>query len=202
MHRWAPKGQPTAQDPRGGDGYSSLLEAWRLLQHRLAAATPPDHVLAELTGQVTELSARLEQWHSAEDDRWHGTRGDLPGRGHLLLPPFIVDEERPGFMRGHVTFGRMYLGANGVVHGGAAPLMFDDALGRVANSEGAVMARTAYLKLDYRRPLLIDTELTFDAGLDRTEGRKRWTTGRLWDQDGALLCEADALFVELRAGQR
>ena len=62
------------------------------------------------------------------------------------------------------------------------------------------MARTAYLKVNYRAIVPLDIELQVDATVDRVEGRKRWASARLYN-DGTLVADAEGLFVELRPGQ-
>ena len=65
----------------------------------------------------------------------------------------------------------------------------------------AGVARTAFLKVNYRRITPIDVELRYEASRDRVEGRKRWGTARLFDPAGELVADAEALFVELLPGQ-
>ena len=190
-------------------GYADLHTAHRLLNDRLAgAAALPADVEKEVVSRLDELNALLAG-HAAhrEHDRVDGMHPELPGRGHPLLPPFVVDEDPPGAdattgtLRGRVTFSRFHLGGGAAVHGGVQPLLFDDVLGRVANQSKPFVARTAYLKVDYRRVTLLDVELFWVAQLERIEGRKRFTTGRLTDADDTVLVEAQALFVELLPGQ-
>jgi hypothetical protein len=69
------------------------------------------------------------------------------------------------------------------------------------NHSQAGVARTASLTVNYRRITPLDVELRFEASRDRVEGRKRWGSARLYDPSGALLSDADALFLELLPGQ-
>ena len=96
--------------------------------------------------------------------------------------------------RGHVSFGRFYLGGNGAVHGGAIPLVFDELMGRLANTGGRPPSRTAYLHVNYRNITPIETRLVIEAHFDSEEGRKRILTGTI--RDGDTLCaDAEGLFV-------
>ncbi|WP_375500534.1 PaaI family thioesterase [uncultured Jatrophihabitans sp.] len=197
---------PLSDTRRGGTEYDALHAAHRLLNDRLAGAAMPADVERDVAARLDELNELLRS-HQAprEHDRVDGMRPDLPGRGHPLLPPFVIDgetigEHGTGTLRGRVTFGRFYLGGGAAVHGGVHPLLFDDVLGRVANQGKPFVARTASLKVDYHRVTLLDVELFWDVTLERTDGRKRFTTGRLTDADGNLLVEAQALFVELLPG--
>jgi len=137
----------------------------------------------------------------SEPDRIDGWRPDLPGRGHPLLPPYLIDEETPDALAGRVTFTRFYLGGNGAAHGGSHPLLFDDVLGRVMNHNQPGVSRTASLTVNYRRITPLDVELRWEASRDRVEGRKRWGTARLFGPDGSLVSDAEGFFLQLLPGQ-
>jgi hypothetical protein len=190
-----------APAPRGGSEYAGLHLAHRRLSDAVAGAALPPEAATQITDRLDELTALLSAYRVPEPDRHDGWRPDLPGRGMPLLPPYYVDEERDSWLRGRVRFTRFYLGGNGAAHGGAHPLLFDDVLGRVMNHNQPGVARTAYLKVNYRRVTPIDVELTFEVSRDRVEGRKRWGSGRLFDDTGAVLSDAEALFVQLQPGQ-
>ena len=187
----------------GGPDFGPLLSAIRLVQDRLAAATPPPEVVAELTEQLNALSAQLAPYDVPERLRWDGQRPDLPGRGSPLLPPYLIDDKTPTSVRGRVTFSRFYLGGNGAAHGGAQPLLFDDLFGWVANQtlQPRGVARTARLTINYRKILLVGVEHTFDLRLDSVDGRKRYVSGHLTDPFGDVVADGDGLFLELRPGQ-
>jgi hypothetical protein len=99
-----------------------------------------------------------------------------------------------------VTFRPYHVGGNIAAHGGTLPLLFDEILGRLANAGGRSMARTAYITVNYRQVTPIGVELSLDATLDAIEGRKRWCSGRLFN-DHTLIAEAEGLFVQLLPGQ-
>jgi acyl-coenzyme A thioesterase PaaI-like protein len=186
---------------RGGPEFAELNRAQRVLQDRLAGAALPADVSREVTTRLDELNELLAQHQVNEHGRRDGMRIDLPGRAHPLLPPYLVDEEEPGRLRGRVTFTRFYLGGNHTAHGGAHSLLFDDVLGRVVNTGLPSVGRTAFLKVDYRRVVPLGVELHFEATRDSVDGRKRWGSGRILDADGTVLSEAHGLFVELLPGQ-
>jgi acyl-coenzyme A thioesterase PaaI-like protein len=189
------------QPLRGGAELGPLQAAERLLLDRLSGAALPPQLARDLTHRLDELSELLKTYQVPERERHDGWRPDLPGRGYVMMPPFIIDEIEPGWTSGRVTFTRFHLGGNAAVHGGVQPLLFDDILGRVSNQGQALTARTAYLKVDYRKVTPLDVELRFDARLERIEGRKRFASGRLLEADGTVLCDAAALYVELLPGQ-
>ena len=98
-------------------------------------------------------------------------------------------------------FRRFHLGRNGAVHGGCIAQLFDSLLGYTAfKLTRSLYQRTAFLHVDYRAIVPIETELQVDAGVDRVDGRKMFLTGRLLNGE-AVLAEANALFVKLNPGQ-
>jgi acyl-coenzyme A thioesterase PaaI-like protein len=100
-----------------------------------------------------------------------------------------------------VTFRRFHLGGHGAAHGGTVPLLFDEVLGRLANSGDRPIARTAYLTVNYRYITRVGIEHQLEAEVQRIAGRKRWVTGRLKDPAGTTVADAEGLFVQLRPGQ-
>lgn len=189
-------------NPRGGTEYAELHRAQRLVQDRLTGAGLPSELSKDVTARLHELIDLLDDHQAPEAERLDSWRTDLPGRGHPLIPPYVIDGETESRLFGRVTFTRFHLGGNRAVHGGSQPLLFDDVLGRVANHHQDGVARTAYLTVNYRKVTPVDAELQFDATLDRIDGRKRFTSGRLTDAAGTLLAEAEGLFVRLREGQQ
>jgi acyl-coenzyme A thioesterase PaaI-like protein len=184
----------------GGRAYADFLGAYRDMQDAVAAANPPEEIWRRAEEACRELTDDLRPWAAPERQQPSGTRLDLPGRGDPLLLPFTADESTDAFIRGRVVFRRFYLGGNGAAHGGSLPLLFDEILGRLSNSGDRPIARTAYLKVNYRRITPVGEELEVEARFERQEGRKRWVSGRLMQGD-ALLADAEGLFVELLPGQ-
>jgi hypothetical protein len=190
-----------APAPRGGVEYAALHNAQRLLQDRLSGAALAPDIAKEITEQLLDVAELLGAHQVSEADRHDGWRPDLAGRGHPLLPPYFIDDEADAKLSGRVTFTRFYLGGNGAAHGGAHPLLFDDVLGRVMNHHQPSVARTAFLKVNYRQVTPLDVELRFEATRDRVDGRKRWGSARLFDPSGAVLSDAEGLFLQLLPGQ-
>lgn len=206
MHPWPENdgvdATPPPADVRGGSAFGDLIAAERLLLDQLSGSSLPADVAVELTARLRDVIDVVSAYQVPEWKRVDGWRPDLPGRGNALFPPYFVDDEDAGKLSGRVTFTRFFLGGNGAAHGGSQPLLFDDVLGRVMNTGLPGVARTAFLKINYRRITPIDVELRFEATRDRVEGRKRWGSGRLLSPSGELLSEADCLFVELLEGQQ
>jgi hypothetical protein len=189
------------EGPGGGSEYAELIDNFRRLQDLLSGAAMPHSVEADLSAKLAGINEQLAEFQVPEWERVDGQRRELPGRGSPLLPAFVIDVLEPPIVRGRVTFGRVHLGGNGALHGGVAPLLFDEILGRVVHPLDSPIARTAYLKTDYRKITPIGVELCIEACLDEVEGRKRWASSQLRDAEGTVLIECTALFVELKPGQ-
>ena len=106
--------------------------------------------------------------------------------------------KRPGDRRllGRAWFGPETQGPPGHAHGGAVSAVMDEALGAAAWGEGhqVVVAR---LSVDFRAMVPLGTDAAFEAWVERVEGRKVHTRGRLLAPDGRLLAEGQALCVLL-----
>jgi acyl-coenzyme A thioesterase PaaI-like protein len=176
-----------------------MIDALRVLQDRVTGAAPPADTVTDVARTLEKLTATLEPFTVSEAEQITGHRNDLPGRGQAFTPPLHVDEWDAGHVLGHVTFTRFYLGGGGAAHGGAVPLIFDEVLGRLANT-GRDRARTAYLHVNFRKITPIGVRLRVEAEVSREEGRKRFLTGALYDGD-AVTADAEGLFVALRPGQ-
>jgi len=200
-----PEGLAAAFERRRGrppapDGFLDMIESLRRFQDDVTAGAPPADLIDEVTRTLTILSERLRPHSVPEREQLTGQQTDVPGRGQAMSPVIIIDEADERTARGRVTFGRFYLGGNGAVHGGAVPLMFDELLGRLANSGGRVPSRTAYLHVNFRSITPVGRELRLEGRFDREEGRKRFLLGELYDGD-TLCADAEGLFVQLRPGQ-
>ncbi|TRW84796.1 PaaI family thioesterase [Mycolicibacterium sp. 018/SC-01/001] len=192
---------PPEPTTRGGPDYGRFVEAVRTLQDHARAADAPDGVItaaAELIERASELLAPFDadEWSSPS-----GRRMDLPNRGNVLNIPVdlhVTDDNRIG---GTARFRRYHLGRNRAAHGGTIAHLFDSMLGFTAAKLGQSRAqRTAFLHVDYRKIVPVETVLQVDAGIDEIVDRKIFVSGRLLDGD-QVLAEAHSLFVKLRPGQ-
>jgi len=116
------------------------------------------------------------------------------GVSNPLAPPLklaVIDER----VHGEVRYGTAYEGPPGAVHGGYVACAFDEVLG-LAQTIGGSPGMTGRLTIHYRRPTPLYTDLRFDAGIDRVEGRKTYTSGQLFAGDD-LCAEADGVFISV-----
>jgi acyl-coenzyme A thioesterase PaaI-like protein len=183
-----------------GGAYGELTDTLSDFLDRLAEAHPDLDLVAALTTDLEIWARKLEPLAVPERRRVFGRRTDLPGRGQVMSPKIVLTDSEQDSVEGTVRFGPYYLGGNGAAHGGTIPLMFDEVLGRLANSGGRPSQRTAYLHTDFRSITPIGKTLQLRAWVVSTEGRKRILRATL--HDGNTLCaEAEGLFVALKPGQ-
>lgn len=118
------------------------------------------------------------------------------GLANPLAPPIRLDFGEDSVV-GRVTFGAVYEGPPGTVHGGFVAAAFDEVLGSAQSYSGAP-GMTARLTVNYRKPTPLHTPLEIEGRFDRKEGRKVFTTGRIL-VDGVVTAEAEGLFVSMDA---
>jgi acyl-coenzyme A thioesterase PaaI-like protein len=97
-------------------------------------------------------------------------------------------------IRGRVTFGAHHCGAPTFAHGGAVATALDDCLGFLLYLIGEP-AVTARLEVNYRKPVMLDTEYRLRACLDGRDGRKISSVVEMTDAGGLLVAEGKALFL-------
>lgn len=122
----------------------------------------------------------------------------VTGLGNPMSPPLIFDFEGESVVV-RTTLDRRFEGPPGFVHGGVAGLLLDEVLGQAALQEGR-WGMTAFLNINYRRALPLDTELELASHIDWTDGRKTHVVGTiaLASDPSVLHVEAEALFIEPR----
>ena len=184
----------------------AVAEATRRLVHRLHATEAPLEVLAGLATAISGM-ARLVAAHPQgrlyEGFAEASTAGaptaffefsPIIGRANPLAPPLAmrVDDDVV-----HCTgsFGNAYEGPPGHVHGGYIAAAFDELLG-MAQSLTGNPGMTGTLTVRYRTPTPLHTELRLVGAVDRGEGRKIFTSGRMYAGD-RLTAEAEGVFVSI-----
>ncbi|MFI1917536.1 PaaI family thioesterase [Nocardia sp. NPDC020380] len=185
----------------GGPHYGEFIEQVRTLMDHVRLADPSDELALEAIDTLKALNAKLGAAVGAEWDApaWHRT--DLPARGNITLPPFLVDKVSREGVHARITFRTFHLGGNGAAHGGHIALGFDDLLGMTAAVHTRAVTRTAFLHVDYRSITPLNTELTVHGWVEKWEGRKVFVRATLHDGD-RLCAEAHGLFLLLKQGQQ
>lgn len=198
--------EATAVPPRRKE-MRRLAAAARQLIERLVATSAPIEVLAESADDLERAALRFEghaQGHLYEgfaesanaggDPRAFFDHSPLLGLANPLAPPIDVAmlDRR---VEGRVVFGSAYEGPPGCVHGGFIAAAFDEVLGSAQSLSGSP-GMTGTLTVRYRSPTPLHTELRFEGELDRVDGRKIFTVGRLFAGD-RLCAEAEAVFISI-----
>jgi acyl-coenzyme A thioesterase PaaI-like protein len=197
LNMWLGRSQdPECDDPT----FASAMEAMRLLQERLTCARPDPETSERIATKLHQLGQLLEPFAVDESRQVAGRQLNVFGRGQSLVPGCWIDDLEDDSVSGRISFGRFYSGSNMTAHGGATALFFDDLLGQLANLPHRPKARTAYLRVDYRNVVPLNTEVRFSAKITEEVGRKLTVTGELTDAD-MVLASAEGLFIRLRAGQ-
>lgn len=183
-----------------------LADSVREVLHRLVQTSAPIELIAEAADHIERVAARFVEHRSAsiyEGFAESANAGEpfaffdhspMLGRANPLAPPIELWLEE-GRILGRATFGAAYEGPPGCVHGGFIAAAFDEVLGSTQSLSGAP-GMTGRLTVHYRSPTPLHTELRFEGTLERVDGRKILTVGRLWA--GEVLCaEAEGLFISI-----
>ena len=117
--------------------------------------------------------------------------GGANARGMKLS--FEQDDERQRIV-GRFRLGEEYQGGSGYLHGGIIALLLDEAMGKAArfHSEHAV---TADLRVEYKRPIRVNSEIVVEGFVTRREGRQLYHEGEIRDEAGVLLARGEGRFV-------
>ncbi len=177
-------------------------DAIRRLVTGLDGTTASIEHLDELTGVLDGLAAALPDGSAApgeSDDptvvyQAHRLRERSPfiGRANPVSLPLLM-EFGPDAVEARPTFGTLYEGPPGCLHGGYIAGIFDEALGAVQTFSGHA-GMTGRLTIHYRSPTPLHVELHLRAWLESVNGRKILCRGTL--HAGERLCaEAEGLFI-------
>lgn len=184
-----------------------LARAMRLVIERLVPSNAPADELRraaeglERYAELLQAHPRLKHFHGYAESANAGDVGaffdqsPMIGLANPLAPPITIGRAGERSAVATVTFGSAYEGPPGCVHGGFVAAAFDEVLGFV-QSLGGNPGMTARLTVHYRRPTPLHTELRFEAEIERIEGRKIFTQGRV-KANGIVSAEAEGLFVSV-----
>lgn len=178
---------------------NSLIMSDTEVAYMEAMAQQMEAMAAQLEG-AAQKAPRTSFGHrmNADDVRDFIEFSPLTGRANPVAAPldmWVAD----GKALARVNFGRSFEGAPGVVHGGFVAAIFDELLGFVQGfAERPGMTGT--LTVIYRSPTPLFTDLHLEGTFDGLEGRKIYTSGRLYAGD-TLLAEATGIFIALTDAQ-
>lgn len=187
-----------------------LAKAMREVIDRLTTSDAPEAELRAAADGLERYAARLATHPRRTVPYGYGesaNSGDVAaffdyspmiGLSNPLAPPIRLEVDGNA-VRGHVRFGTAYEGPPGHVHGGFVAAAFDEVLGFVQSTTGNP-GMTGTLTIRYRKPTPLNTDLRFEASVQRVEGRKIFAEGRLYVGD-TLTAEADGIFISVDAAK-
>lgn len=121
--------------------------------------------------------------------------GDRTGN-RLRIAYFRREED--GALCAKAWFGWAAEGPPGHAHGGSMASVLDEAMGISAWISGHPVV-AASLKVEFRGKLPLGTDATVEAWVEKVEGRKVTTRGRLHDPaTGAVFAESEGLFIAIQ----
>lgn len=107
-------------------------------------------------------------------------------------------EQAPGQVQANVTVPENFQGYPGVVHGGIVAAMLDEITGRShMGIEPPRFMYTARLEVRYRKNVPVGKPLRLIGTAGKSRGRTAAASGVIYDQEGNILAEADALLVDI-----
>lgn len=184
-----------------------LAGAARTMIDRLVATDAPVEVLAAAADDLEAAAARFQGYHQgslyegfAEAANSGGEaapvfdHSPLLGKGNPIAPPIRLKISE-GKVQARVCFGAAYEGPPGCVHGGFIAAAFDEVLGSAQALSGQP-GMTGTLTIRYENPTPLHTELGIEAELERVEGRKVFTVGRLFAGD-VVTARAQGVFISI-----
>lgn len=183
-----------------------LAKAMREVIERLTTSDAPEAELRAAADGLEKYAARLAtharrnlplgfgESANAGDVAAFFDYSPLIGLSNPLAPPIVLEVEGKT-VHGRVRFGSAYEGPPGHVHGGFVAAAFDEVLGFVQSTTGQP-GMTGTLTIRYRKPTPLDTDLRFEATVQRVEGRKIFAEGRLYNGD-VLTADAEGLFISV-----
>ena len=195
------------------DALRRIAAASRTLIEDLVGTDVPPDELFEMAEALEGLAQRVQQDRprsiyeglaevamsgGEEPLEYFFDHSPLVGLANPLAPPIVI-EVLDDMVVGRVTFGSVYEGPPGCVHGGFVAAAFDEVLGSAQTFSGAP-GMTGRLTIHYRRPTPLHAPLLIEGRFDRIEGRKVFTTGRII-ADGNVTAEAEGLFISIDAAK-
>jgi acyl-coenzyme A thioesterase PaaI-like protein len=119
----------------------------------------------------------------------------LSGKDGILSARYFRTEDQT--VQAKVDFGPRTQGAPGIAHGGSMAALFDELMGVAVWSTGCLAFSTS-LQVHFRKMTPVPNRYLGEARIDRIEGRKVWTKGRLRALDGdTVYAEAEGLYMEM-----
>lgn len=168
-------------------------------QSLLAAAARVDAVADDLGEVLDDDPWPARSWGPISDPGAFMGINPAIGRANPIAPVVELKVTDDGSMAGTVRFDLQHVGPPYRAHGGVIASVFDQVLG-IATIAGGAPGMTGSMTVKYRRATPLHEDLRVEARLVRAEGRTSHATGEIYDEDGRVTAEAEAMFVQPRGG--
>ena len=191
----------TAEYNRLRSIYEPLTESVRALVDATIRTTEDAETLAAVQKDIDAAVQRLRR------NQIDGTNGEtlidngetadwgnaVRGVRNALAPPVFYQVDEAGRVSADFHLGAAYEGPPGHVHGGVSALILDQLLGQAACPD-RIPRFSGTITYKYLRPAALGT---FHAEAFRThaEGAKTYCSAYIADTDGAVLVEAEGVFI-------
>ncbi|HVA94095.1 MAG TPA: PaaI family thioesterase [Candidatus Dormibacteraeota bacterium] len=106
---------------------------------------------------------------------------------------FEQDDQRQRIV-GRFCLGEEYQGGSGFLHGGIIALLLDEVMSKASRFTGE-HAVTADLRVQYKRPIRVNTEIIVEGFVARRDGRQLYHEGEIRNAAGDLLARGEGRFV-------
>jgi uncharacterized protein (TIGR00369 family) len=118
---------------------------------------------------------------------------------HGMKLAFEQDDARQRIV-GRFRLGEEFQGGSGFLHGGIIAVLLDEAMGKASRFCEA-NAVTAELRVEYKRPIPINSEIVVEGFVTRREGRQLYHEGEIRNEAGDLLARGEGRFVIIDRGK-
>lgn len=185
------------------------------ISEQLVRLDADEAALAAYTDQARALREQLEgHGHRSMRDilgrliSGQGSRQDaldmaefeiLSGPASPLSPPMNLWMDGDT-VRGSATFGRVFMGPPGKVHGGVLALALDMLMAKTQDFVTG-LGMTGTLNIRYLAPTPLNTEIRFEARLNRLDGRKLFTEAKVFAGDTQTV-EATGIWISAQGDYR
>lgn len=198
----------TAEYNRLRSIYEPLTESVRALVDATIRTTEDAETLAAVQKDIEAAVQRLRR------NQIDGTNGEtliangetadwgnaVRGIRNAIAPPVFSHMDEAGRVSADFHLGAAYEGPPGHVHGGVSALILDQLLGQAACPD-RIPRFSGTITYKYLRPAALGT-FHAEAFRTHTEGAKTYCSAYIADTDGAVLVEAEGVFImprELRS---
>jgi len=110
----------------------------------------------------------------------------------MKLNFYLEEESRRAICE--FKLSRNYQGPPGHAHGGIIATILDEAMGKAARFHSA-HAVTADLRIEYKKPIRVNTEIVVEGFVARCDGRQLYHEGEIRNEAGDLLARGEGRFV-------